>query len=190
MRWNVMAACCLLGTGFWACTINAQTTKPAYQESEAGLRKFFQDILEASAAKDADKLLALTKSLLLTEAEADKWFADTFGDKLGTKLAADYKKDHKDFGPSLAGLFYNLKEPKQLKIEISCVQSLDDPKSKPLQKIAISAMREPAPLYTASITKEGTGAHITLWSLAYIDGRFRLVGKMRGVKDADDKSPD
>jgi hypothetical protein len=182
-----MAGSILFGTLLRVSVATAQTSKPAYPESEAGLRRFFQDILDASAAKDADKLLALTRSLLLSDAEADAWFAQTFGDKLGAKLAADYKKNHKDFGPKLAGLFYSLTDPKALKIEVTVVQALDDTNAKPYQQIAIAAMREPAPLYTASITKEGTGAHITLWSIIYLDGRFRLAGKMQGVKDADDK---
>ena len=179
----LIAGTILLGSSSWG-----QTTKPTYPESEAGLKQFFQDILSASDAKDAQKLVTMTQSLLLPDPEA--WFKKTYGDELGAKLAVDYKNDHKNFGLSLARLFYNLKDPKTLEIEVTCIQALDDTGAKALQKLAIAAMKEPAPLYTASITKEGTGAHITLWSIVYVDGQFRLAGKMRAVKDAGDTTPD
>jgi hypothetical protein len=179
-----MAAWVLLGTTLCPALATAQTSKPAYPESEAGLRQFFKDILDASAAKDGDRIMLLTQSLLLPDPDA--WFTQTFGDKLGKKLAADYRSEHKNFGPALTRLFYSLKEPRQLDVQITVVQALDDSNAKGYQLIAIAAMQQPTPLYTASITKQGTGAHITLWSIVYVDGRFRLAGKMRAVKDGDD----
>jgi hypothetical protein len=180
---KAMATVVLAAAMLVVATARAQTSRPAYPESEAGLKQFFQDILNASAAKDAERLLALTQSLVLPDPDA--WFTETFGEKLGKKLAADYKAEHKNFGPAMARLFFSLDEPKKLEIKISVVQALDDGNAKGYQLIAIAAMQQPAALYTASITKEGTSAHITLWSIVYVDGRFRLAGKMRAIKDAE-----
>jgi hypothetical protein len=157
---RIVALWVVLGTVFAASTASAQTSMPAYPESEAGLRQLFREILDASAAKDANRMIAQMQALNLPD--PDKWFTQVFGDKIGPKLAADYKKEHsKEFTGKLAGLFLS----------------------------PIAAMQEPTPLYTVSVTKAGTNAHITLWSFVYVDGRFHLAGKMRGIKDADDPKP-
>jgi hypothetical protein len=181
-----MAMGWVLGTMLLVLPAMAQTTKPVYPESEAGLKQFFQDILNASAAKDRQKIEVMLRSLVLPD--PDKFFTRHFGDKIGARLAADYKKDYAKFGPSLAALLFSLNEPKTLTIEITCIQALDDTKAKDYQQLAIAAMQEPTPLYTASITKAGTRAHITLWSIVYFEGQFRLAGKMRGVTDAHERS--
>ena len=159
----------------------APTTSPSYSESNEGLEQEFKDILAASAAHDAQKVLAMTRSLVLKDPQA--WFKDVFGEEKGTKLATAYQKESTGFPEALARLFLSLRDPKELSISITRVESTDDPNAKGVQLFALNAMQNPTPLYAVKLTKPGTSAKIEIWSLAYVDGSFRWLGKMTGAKD-------
>src|SRR4051812_16850912 len=81
-------------------TASAQTTRPTYPPTTEGLAQMFREIIDASVAHDADKLLKMCDAMVLPD--APKWFKQTFGDELGTKLAAAYQKDMVNFAPGLA----------------------------------------------------------------------------------------
>jgi hypothetical protein len=158
----------------------AQTTSPSYPPTSDGLSQFIKEMLEAADERDADKLVAMSESLLLPD--AGKWFKRVFGDPLGTRLATAYEKDMKDFAPGLALLFLRLKNPKHLAVIVTCVETVDDPSAKMYQVFAMQAMKRPVPLYSILIRQEGSNASIGLWSFVHVDGRFRLAGKMLSIR--------
>ncbi len=167
----------MLGTGL----VKAQTSAPAYPESDEGLAQLMKDVLAAAGAKDRAKLSELVRSLILPNYKA--WFDDTFGDEKGPKMAAEYEVILKNLEPSLVELFMRLDAPAQLQVQVMHVENMDDPKTTAYQRFALAAMKNPAALYTARISKEGTNANITLWSIVYAEGAFRFVGKMKAAKD-------
>jgi len=94
---TILIALILAGTARGQTT--APTTSPSYPESNEGLEQEFKDILAASAAHDAQKVLAMTRSLVLKDPQA--WFKDVFGEEKGTKLATAYQKESTAFPEAL-----------------------------------------------------------------------------------------
>ncbi|WP_428937186.1 hypothetical protein [Fontivita pretiosa] len=160
----------------------AQTTLPTYPETSEGLKQLFSDLLTAAQERQGQKVYAIMRSLLLPD--ADKWFTDTFGEDVGSPLAEEYTREMEKFPAAMTGLFLRLTNPKDLKITVTAVEQSDDPNAKIHQRFALAAMANPVPLYTVKLQKENSSSHITLWSIVYVDGGFRLAGKMERIREA------
>lgn len=160
----------------------AQTTLPTYPETSEGLKQLFSDLLTAAQERQGQKVYAIMRSLLLPD--ADKWFTDTFGEDVGSPLAQEYTREMEKFPAAMTGLFLRLTNPKDLKITVTAVEQSDDPNAKIHQRFALAAMANPVPLYTVKLQKENSSSHITLWSIVYVDGGFRLAGKMERIREA------
>ena len=154
-------------------------SQPSYPESDQGLQQYIQDLLNAAGSHDQNKLMELSNAMLIPDAK--KWFEDTFPADVAKRLLDEYNKDLNAFPRSFAQLLMKLDKPQALTITVSHVATLDDPNAKGYQKLALAAMQETVPLYTARISRPGTSANITLWSMVYVDGHFRLAGKMRAI---------
>lgn len=155
---------------------------PAYENSADGLKKLMADIMAAVKADDKTKGESLLKALALPN--PDKWFVETFGDETGKKLAEDYNKNVSTLADELGKMFAQAIKKEQTEITVLKIEKADDENATGAQKDALKAMKKPVVLYTVKLIKKGEERGISLWSLAYVDNGFRLIGKLRGLAPA------
>ena len=157
-----------------------KSNKVSYAESADGLKKLMSDILEAQKSGDKDKFNSLLKGLELPDAEA--WFKKVFGDDKGAKVAAQYKSNTNALEQDLTRLFAKIESDGQTEIKITRLEKADDPQATGNQKDVLSAMKNPVPLYSARFVKPGETLGMHLYNYVYVDGTFRLAGKMDAAK--------
>jgi hypothetical protein len=153
----------------------ARAADPAYPDTTAGLQKLIEDAIAAVKAGESDKATAMAKAMILPNHEA--WFKKTFGDDMGGKLAEDYTK----MGPTLETalpklLAARIKDGRTFASAVK-IESADDKEATGAQRKAIESMKEKVPLYTVRLGKAPGESGFTLWSFAFVDGQFRLIGK-------------
>jgi hypothetical protein len=165
----------LLGT---ACLF--KSNKVSYPESTDGLKKLMSDILDAQKSGDKDKMASLVKSL--TVPDADAWFKKVFGDDKGAKVSAQYKSNTSQLEQDLARIFTKIVDEGQTEIKITRLEMPDDPQATGNQKDVLAAMKNPVPLYSARFVKPGESLGMHLYNYVYVDGTFRLAGKMDAAK--------
>jgi hypothetical protein len=166
----------------FACAASAQTTLPSYPETNEGLQQYFQDILDAGHKNAQPKLLALCDAMVLES--PDKWFVDNFGAGKGEKLAEAYKTEMNEFGPKFAVLILRHRELNlsEFKVNVVRLETLDNPNAKANQLLAIDQLKNFTPLYNVTLLHEKSGTSIGLWSFVWINGKFKLAGKMNGLR--------
>lgn len=164
----------LLGT---ACF---RENKVSYAESTDGLKKLMSDIVEAQKSGNKDKVNSLLKSLELPDSDA--WFKKVFGDEKGPKVAAQYKISTNQLEQDLARIFTKIVDDGQTEIKITRLEKPDDPQANGNQKDVLSAMKNPVPIYSARFVKPGETFGMHLYNYVYVEGTFRLAGKMDAAK--------
>lgn len=107
-----------------------------------------------------------------------RWFVDTFGAEAGQRLAVDYailiKQAETPEGLlSLAKVVQRDFTP----IEVSRIDDPSDSNATGLQRKALLARRKPIALYTVELRG------FSFWSFVYVDGAFRIAGKMQALSD-------
>jgi len=165
----------LLGT---ACL--TKSNKVSYAESTDGLKKLMSDILDAQKSGNKDKMNSLVKSLTLPDSDA--WFKKVFGDDKGAKVSSQYKSNASQIDQDLARLFAKIVSDGQSDIRITRLEKADDPQATGNQKDALAAMKNPVPLYSVRFVKPGENLGMHLYNYVYVDGTFRLAGKMDAAK--------
>ena len=155
--------------------------KPAYPDSAAGLKSMMTDLYTAAKDGDQKKTDALVKSLALPKHEA--WFKEVFGADKGAKVAAEYAKVLPMFAADIEKLLAKLVKEGQSEIAVLRFEKAPDPKAVGLQNDALAAMKKPVPIYSVRFVKPGEKLGQHVYSFVYVDGGFRLVGKMTGFKD-------
>ena len=150
---------------------------PARADDAATLQKLMEDTLAAFKAGDAARGNALVKRMMLPNAAA--WFKSVFGDDVGGKLADEYGKMSPNFVTELAAIFQGRVKDGRTFVSVKKVESATDPNATGYQQQALAAMKTKVPLWTVRFGAEPGAAGYTLWSFVYVDGQFRLVGKMR-----------
>lgn len=154
--------------------------KAAYPDTADGLKKMMEDAIAAAKANEMDKLGGLVKSLKLPNHEA--WFKGTFGDDVGAKLAKEYGERLDKFEEEVTGLFTDTVKKNRVNVTAYRIDKPDSDRATGLQKDALTAMKRPTALYTVKLIEPGKDAGTSVWSFVYVDGGFRLAGKMRAVK--------
>ena len=157
-----------------------KSNKVSYPESTDGLKKLMSDILEAQKSGDKDKVNSLVKGLELPDADA--WFKKVFGDDKGAKITAQYKSNASQIELELARIFAKIVGDGQTEIRITRLEKADDPQANGNQKDVLSAMKNPVPIYSARFVKPGETLGMHLYNYVYVDGTFRLAGKMDAAK--------
>jgi hypothetical protein len=165
-------------TGETSSSTEAPTRQ--YPDSADGLKQLAQDLTAAAP----DQATAMSEDLALPDAAG--WFDKTFGAELGARLAAAYGKE----AASLRELpkFFTTQQS-QGKTEMSAIR-IDNPyagAANGVQGEAQRQMKTLVPLFTLELKKPGEERGTTLWSFVHFDGKFRYVGKLKGVKP--DASP-
>jgi hypothetical protein len=155
-------------------TVRAADTK--YPESADGLAKLTQDVLAALKDGKRDVAASLIKSMVLPKHEA--WFVRTFGDEKGKELAGLYAKQAETLEQQITKLFEDQLKQNRTNVKAYKLESADDDNATGLQRQALAAMKEKTPLYGVRMVEPGKELGMHLWSFAYVDGGFRLVGKL------------
>jgi len=169
----------LLFTILAAACMN-KSNKASYPESTDGLKKLMSDILDAQKSGDTAKFKSLVKDLELPAAEG--WFKNVFGDDKGAKAAAQYKSQTSALQQDLEKLFAKIVSDGQTEIKITRLEKADDPQATGNQKDVIAAMKNPVPIYSVRFVKPGETLGMHLYNYVYVDGTFRLAGKMDAAK--------
>ncbi|GMV17373.1 MAG: hypothetical protein HS104_11815 [Polyangiaceae bacterium] len=158
-----LLACKMLGGG------------KSYPESEEGLKQLATDLSTASDS-DGEKM---GKDLALPDPSG--FFTKTFGADNASKLASDYATDVPKLGT--IGSFFKAAQAKgKTEILIEKHTSPDDDNANSLQEAAIRAMKAPTAIYTINCVEPGKTIGSSLWSFAYVDGKFRYLGKLKALK--------
>jgi hypothetical protein len=146
-------------------------------DDTASLQKLMEDTLAAFKAGEQDKAAALVKPMMLPNAAT--WFKKVFGDEVGAKLAADYDKMLPNFPAELGSVFKGRVRDGVTFVSVNKIESATDRNATGYQQQAVAAMKAKVPLYTVHFGAKPGGSDYTLWSFVYVDGQFRLAGKMR-----------
>jgi hypothetical protein len=154
---------------------------PQYPESTAGLTQLTNDLFQSIKSNDKERTATLIASMKLPDPGA--WFKGVFGDALGTKLATEYTEQLSTFDAALTGLFTKMVEENQTVLKISQFAKAGDAEATGLQNTALEKMTTPATLYSLRMLKAGEEHGMHLWSFVYVDGAFRLAGKMQSVSE-------
>lgn len=152
----------------------------AVDETPQELEKIINSIL--SAIKLSDKPGAVKKIADFRIAEPKKWFAASFGDEKGAAIASAYEAQMNGFEEQIYSIFEKAVKDKKTEITVIKIEKAGDPNATGLQKTALETMKEPRALYTVKLCKKGEEFGTKLWSFVYIDGNFRLAGKMEAKK--------
>ncbi len=155
----------------------ARAADPATPETADGLKKVIEDTIAVVKAGDNDKLAAMVKSMKVPDGEA--WLKKTFGDEKAKELLPDYNKFAESFDKDGAKFFQSQVKAGKTFISVAKITSGDDENATGAQKKLLAAMKEKTPLYTVHFAKTEGGTDMSLWSFVYVDGGFRLAGKMR-----------
>ena len=142
----------------------------------SSLKKLIEDTLAAYRAGDKVRAEALVRPMKLPDAAA--WFKRVFGDEVGAKLAADYAEGTRDLTAGLGSLFEGRVKDGRTFVSVIKLESAMDSNATGYQKQALAAMKEKVPLYTVKFGAQPGATGFSLWSFVFLDGQFRLVGKM------------
>jgi hypothetical protein len=146
-------------------------------QSPEGLKRLTEDVLDKVKAGNTDAAMALIRPMRLPN--ADRWFVSVFGPEKGKLLAADYAEQARTLDKDLLGLFSEQVKQSRTKVTAYKLESAGDPQATGAQVKALTAMVTKVPLYGCRMVAPGAELGMHLWSFVWVDGQFRLAGKMR-----------
>lgn len=163
-------------------TVAARAGKePEYPDTVDGLKKLMAEIyLETQQRKEA-QIAGRFKSLVLPNPEA--FYKGVFGDEKGPKVAAEYAERVKSFEADASRLFAKVVRDGQSDIRVLKFEKSPDPGAVGLQNDVLAAMKKPIALYSVRFVKPGERLGQHVYNFIYVDGAFRLVGKMEAALD-------
>ncbi len=144
----------------------------AYPDSLEGLQQLLRDILAAAQAGENQKVDAFVKNLILPDHKA--WFVRVFGPEEGERLAFEYLKDLFEFEGRTRLLFTAAARQKAFEVEVSRLTQTTEPTTQYLNTI-LAAMKEPQPLYRASLRRSEARNGVPVGYFVYADGGFRRI---------------
>ena len=157
---------------------------PHYDGDVRGLDRLLVDIEDASRAGDMDRLAQLTKDMSLPDPKG--FYSKTFGpehaDALVAELASENSTHFADDAPK--GM-KDLYDHGYTSAVAACFAKADD-FATGYQNVALGAMKQPITLCRAIFTKDGETDGFTLWSFAYVDGAWRMIGKTKALAPKSD----
>ena len=155
---------------------------PHYDGDRGGFDRLLQDIEDAARAGDADRLAKVTKDLSLPDPKG--FYTKTFGaDHAGALVAELASENSTKFGDDAPIGMKDLFDHGYTSVVSECFTKADD-RATGYQNVALRAMKEPTMLCTARFSKADDTAHdhdFTLWSFAYVDGAWRMIGKTKAL---------
>jgi hypothetical protein len=152
----------------------------AYPETTDGLKRLWEDLLAAQRAGDQNAINARLQGLILPDHDA--WFRKTFGEAQGAKVAAGYAQRMPQFEEAMRKILAERIQKNQVDVRVTRFERANDPVAVGHQKRALELMKQPVPLYSVRMVAPGQPAGFHLYSFAYIDGGWRLLGDMRTLE--------
>lgn len=157
-----------------------------YDGTDDGFARLVADIQGANRTDDdLDRLARITKDLSLPDPKG--FYTRTFGaehaDALVAELASENSTRFADDAPK--GM-RDLYDHGYVAATGHCFDKPDDAATG-YQNVALRAMKQPAPLCTMRFSKPGEpDGDFTLWSFAYVDGAWRMIGKTKALAPKSD----
>lgn len=162
--------------------VRAQGKKPAYPDSVDGLKRLMTDLYAAIKAGDRARSSMMIGSLALPAHES--WFRTTFGDAAGARVATEYGNVLPRFESELGGLFEKIVREGQSDIQVRRFDRAGSPDAVGLQNDAMATMKVLRPIYSVRFVRPGERLGQHLYSFVFVDGAFRLAGKMQAALPA------
>jgi hypothetical protein len=154
---------------------------PRYDGDPGGFDRQLQDIEDAARAGDTARLAKVTKDLSLPDPKG--FYTRTFGPEHADALVDELASENSTrFGDDAPVGMKDLVDHGYLAVTGSCFTKADDAATG-YQNVALRAMKQPLMLCTARFSKPDDPDHgdFTLWSFAYVDGAWRMIGKTKAL---------
>ncbi|MBL8625156.1 MAG: hypothetical protein JNK64_27850 [Myxococcales bacterium] len=166
-----------------ACGKSAPHVKH-YDEGEAGFQAFADDLVAAAKRGDDAMVTALARSATLPDPAG--WFTATFGADAGARLADEYTHTGlPQFATDAAKVMRRLVQDEgRSKVETRRIADAKDERGTGFQSRALRTMVAPVPLYAMRFQRPDGSKVYSLWSFVYVDGGYRIVGKLKKADPA------
>jgi hypothetical protein len=146
----------------------------ASKDLSTDLKTLCENML-AWSKSDPSRFNAVSRSLLLSD--PGPWLKASFGDELGGRWAERNAKFSGSFENEMAKLFEKIRNANQTNLTVYRLTSPEDPHATGSQKDALKAMKTPFAIYTVKFIAPGEDAGMSVWSWAYVEDGFKLLGK-------------
>lgn len=151
----------------------------AYPDTTEGLTKLSKDLLAIAKAGKRAELTAKVKKLALPNSDA--WFKRVFGAEAGAALAEEYTAGLQDLEANLTRVFMTAAEENLTDVNVFKFSQPDAANATATQKKAMESMVVKTPLYSVYFSQAGEERGMHLYSFVYVEGAFRMVGKMKAA---------
>jgi hypothetical protein len=162
-----------------ACS-SAEAQLEQYPDTLEGFEEMSNTLVTAVRDGNQSRVERIAKSWKL--AQPKPFFEKTFGPELAPALAAEHTDTVGGFEKDVfKGLTKIIVGDGKTKARVSRHTDPDDETARGYQVRALKKMKTPVALYTLRLTTPEKESGFSLWSFAYVDGGFRLIGKMKQV---------
>ena len=154
-----------------------QSAAPApgsYPDTAEGLQQFLQELLAAIKSGQWERVSVFIKSLIIPDHAAS--LTKVFGPEEGKNLAPRYETELSDFERNNRKHFEFAAKEGSGTVDVSRFLNPADAGPSSISGAALAAMKEPLPLYSASVERPNSPYGITLDYYVFINGGFRLLG--------------
>jgi hypothetical protein len=167
----------------------AAAAPPAdYPDTAAGFDRYAHDLIRTIAEGREADFTAIART---TELPAPRgWFAEVFGAEAVQRLASEYESSPFDnFERSWDDLREIVVHESRSTVTTSRHVDPGDDLATGYQVIALRRMKRPVALYRLRLSAADGSKVFAIWSWVHVDGRFRLVGKLKQLEPSDPTEP-
>jgi hypothetical protein len=159
-----------------------------YPDTAAGFDRFAHDLIQTVVEGREADFTALART---TELPAPRgWFAQVFGAEAVQRLASEYEMSpYDDFERAWGDLREIVVHESRSTVTTSRHVDPGDDLATGYQVIALREMKHPVALYRLRLSLADGSKVFAIWSWAHVDGRFRLVGKLKQLDPSDPTEP-
>jgi hypothetical protein len=156
-------------------TAAATAAEESFPETQEVLRKYFEQMMDATEVGNLSFAKTLARDMIIPNHK--RWFAENFGREAGERLDVDYSIIIKS-ADTPEGLFNipKLLERPRTPILVERITDPGDTNATGLQRKALLARKKDFALYTVEVRG------FSIWSFVYVDGAFRIAGKMQSIE--------
>jgi TonB family protein len=151
---------------------HAAQTPSALPESPSGLQSQLETILRAARDKNSKQLDDLASDLQIPESA--NWFSATFGEELGSVLAATYNNSWKSYEYAVAQMFRASSSGKHFQVFVKEYSPSSLVSSDSFIQAILRDSKVPLRLYTCGVGKDHPIGSLPGFYV-YVQGSFRIV---------------